>query len=434
MPGSVTATRPYYGTVNNNILNKYNETLHAWVRQVQGQDKYYLQFEHQDQAPNNTGNPDYEPSNWLTPTPTAIEFNHELNNNYETSDFDYSPYTISFKIVHDDLIPRDPSQPIVETDLYKQYSRDITIIQYPAIYIEATRNRDQEIKSTGDSKRPYGYKRNGQWSFGPEEPWGYVYIDADRFVRVDKKTKAEGSEDPFWDLDQTSEANRQEYQWRTVWYTGGSRDLFKINVTVLPLNSQLVIGDPRVDDIDNLNYTFIQQHKDREPDRTLLPDRNGFSKAPTVNPDEDERPLMYYYPTDETSRTENMLAPSYRIASKFGGTEYGQGFFRDITQEFARYRCAAFQEDGFPAGRWRLPTKGEILFISQLSAKGAFDPLFSFGSTYWSANGAITVNRNGTVTNSTATKALLRCVYDSWYWGDDRLENPREFKWGDKER
>ena len=169
--------------------------------------------------------------------------------------------------------------------------------------------------------------------------------------------------------------------------------------------------------------------------------RTGFNKAAALYGEDRYRPLTWYYPTEKTTRTENMLAPSYRIASKFGGTEYGGAYFGDITKAYAEYRCAAYQEDGFPAGRWRLPTKAEIHFIAQLSAKKAFERLFS-NSVYWSATGAVSVNGdNGTVSNSTQTTALLRCVYDSWYWdqidgqeGDPR-HNPRtQFVWGDKER
>ena len=131
-----------------------------------------------------------------------------------------------------------------------------------------------------------------------------------------------------------------------------------------------------------------------------------------------------------------MVAPSYRISSKFSGIEFSP----DLTQPYAEYRCAAFQEDGFPAGRWRLPTRAEVSFIAQLSAMGFFEFLFNDGGVYWSANGAIKINGNK-VEDSTKQNALLRCVYDSWYWdkidgleGDPR-HNPRNhFVWGDKER
>ena len=308
--------------------------------------------------------------------------------------------------------------------------KHITIIQYPAIYIEALENRDTEIRANpGNTANPYGY---GGTPPEADKPWGYVYIDGGRFIRWDKLF-AQGSQDPFYTL--TTNNNKREYQWRTVWYTGGSRNLFKINVSVLPSSSPLIIGDPRTDEPVDLDYHFVRDGTDADAQVLTYASKDGFCVAPDVNGV--ERTLENYYPADETMRTEYMLAPSYRIASKFGGTEYGQGFFEDIDIDHARYRCAAYQEDGFPAGRWRLPTKGEILFIAQLSANGAFAPLFSFRSTYWSAHGAITVNKGddgqGRVTNSSAKKALLRCVYDSWYWGDDQYD-PNVFVWGDQSK
>ena len=121
-----------------------------------------------------------------------------------------------------------------------------------------------------------------------------------------------------------------------------------------------------------------------------------------------------------------MLAPSYRIATKHGGIEFG-----NLNFEQAKWRCATYQEDGFPAGRWRLPTKGEIKFISQLSANKIFTYLFS-NSVYWSANGAIQVS-DGTVKDSDTKNALTRCVYDSWYWGNEQTEPRTQFYWGDME-
>jgi hypothetical protein len=74
----------------------------------------------------------------------------------------------------------------------------------------------------------------------------------------------------------------------------------------------------------------------------------------------------------------------------------------------------------------------EIRFIAQLSAKGVFESMFS--GDYWSSNGVVNVNRNdGTVKSSTANMAFLRCVYDSWYWGDEQWNPRSQFIWGDRE-
>ncbi len=421
--GSVTARRPFYGeiTKESDVVNKYNTKYHAWVRKnLDG--TYYLEYNGQDQSTD--GQAKYEPSGWLTNTSASIEFNHVLQNDYTKSDFDYSPYTIEFDIVHDDLTPG--AYP------YNEYLKHITIIQYPGIYIESCMNSDSEIKKKGSV---YGYDSgNAPWL---DMPWGYVYIDNGRFIRRDNITNSSSS-DPYYHL--STDNNKKEYQWRTVWYTGGGRDIFKINVTVLPQNSGFVIGDPRTDGYDTtvpvLGYSFVNNSTNAAD--AILPDRTGavsnFTPARVVDGDINKpmalagetRPLMYYRPTEGSGRTSNMLAPSYRISTKLGGTEFG-----NLDAAHAKYRCAAYQEDGFPAGRWRIPTMSEIKFIAQLSAKGVFE--FMFRGDYWSANGVVNVNTsNGTVTSSTNSTALLRCVYDSWYWGDEQWNPRTEFVWGDR--
>ena len=234
------------------------------------------------------------------------------------------------------------------------------------------------------------------------------------------------NEDPFAKL--TNVVQRREYQWRTVWYTGGSLDMFRISVSVLPAGSEYVLGDPRKDEIDNLDYSFPSGYDSENPGEDekkdkKLPARTGFSTAPALDRG-GERSLSYYYPTDESDITRNMLAPSYRISSKFNGTEFaGMGSLEKdgFLKQYARYRCATYQEDGFPAGRWRLPTYAEIKFIAQLSATGAFATLFNKGKYYWSANGVVLIGDEVTIQES-KNDAMLRCVYDTWYWGDDQKE------------
>ena len=423
--GSVTARRPYYGEITNEsqVVDKYNTKYHAWVRK-NTDGTYYLEYNGQDQSPD--GDPDYEPSGWLSNTSTSIEFDHELQNDYTKNDFDYSPYTIEFDIVHDDLT--------AGVYPYNEYLKHITIIQYPGIYIESCMNSDTEIKKKGSV---YGYDTgSAPWS---DMPWGYVYIDNGRFIRRDNITNTSSS-DPYYHL--STDNNKREYQWRTVWYTGGGRDIFRINVTVLPKNSEFVIGDPRIDGYDTtkpvLGYRFVNDAS-AQWEKDLLPDKTGdvsnFTPAPVVDGDVnaplaltgETRPLMYYRPTEKSGRTINMLAPAYRISTKLGGTEFG-----NLTESQAKYRCAGYQEDGFPGGRWRIPTMSEIKFIAQLSAKGVFE--FMFRGDYWSANGVVNVNTNsGTVTTSTSSTALLRCVYDSWYWGDEQWNPRTQFVWGDRE-
>lgn len=425
--GTETATRPYYGEIKNEsqVVNKYDTTYHAWVRKNTETGQYYLDYTGQDQDPN--GNMDYDPSRWLTPKPTSIAFEHVLNNAYTRKDFDYSPYTIEFDIVHEDL------QAGVYP--YDQYLKHITIIQYPGIYIESCPNSDTEIRATSDNNgKPFYRSLNDPDKPWLNYPWGNVYIDGGRFIRT-----GDDSTEPYKKL--TTDNNRKEYQWRTVWYTGGGRDIFRINVTVLPDSSDFVIGDPRIDGYDTtdpiLGYEFVNDGTS-QGDRVLrnkIGNKSNFTSARVVDGDVntsmiltgESRALKYYRPTEASSRTEKMLAPGYRISTKLGGTEFG-----NLTKEQAMWRCAGYQEDGFPGGRWRIPTKSEIKFIAQLSAKGVFESMFK--GDYWSANGVVNVNKeSGSVTSNDHTTALLRCVYDAWYWGDEQWHDRTEFVWGDRQ-
>ena len=451
VPGSVTATRPYYGQITTSQpVGSYHKDLHGWIMD-NGDGTYYLDFTNQEKSA--YGDAKWEPSSWLSNTSTSIILNHALANDNTKANFDYSAYTIEFDIVHEDLVDSPGSY------TYAQYLRHIKIIQRPGIYIESLRNSDTEIqkrnpKDTKD-KTLYGYPDGEEpWA---DKPWGYVYVNGGRFIRHETKAHSgsAANEDRYFKLSTTN--NKKEYQWQTVWYTGGSRDIYDIHATVLPFNSTYVIGDPRTDRVDNLTdedryaglYIFNvdgptpqQRWDDLLVLETSRPQedypngtRTGFNEADALYGDS-PRSLKWYYPTERSTRTENMVAPSYRISSKFSGIE----FTPDLTMPYAEYRCAAFQEDGFPAGRWRLPTKAEVSFIAQLSAMGFFEFLFNDGSVYWSANGAIRI-KGKTVEPVTTNNALLRCVYDSWYWdkidgleGDPRHDPRDHFVWGDKER
>ena len=86
-------------------------------------------------------------------------------------------------------------------------------------------------------------------------------------------------------------------------------------------------------------------------------------------------------------------------------------------------RAATYQEAGYPAGRWRLPTEAEIAFIASRQYDETIPKLFTVGSTYWAGSGrTVTINNNGTVTFNNATTSttdFARFVYDLWYWGEE---------------
>lgn len=130
--------------------------------------------------------------------------------------------------------------------------------------------------------------------------------------------------------------------------------------------------------------------------------------------------LQNYHPT--SSSAQNVIAPSFLIASSWGRTT-------TLTWQGAERRCASYQENGYPAGRWRVPTEAEIKFIISLSNKGYIPALFQ-GKYYHSTGGTY---KSDNVDNNASP--YVRCVYDLWFWGDDAPltgNAANTFTWGDQ--
>lgn len=167
-----------------------------------------------------------------------------------------------------------------------------------------------------------------------------------------------------------------------------------------------ILGDPRVSESTNTS-------------------KNGhtWATAPFVGQTsgQSNRQLKWYRPTDESNT--NTIAPEFMITSCYGRRGGGDSYANSWD------RCAAFQEEGYPAGRWRLPTEAELAYMSTLSAKGLIPTLFYPTQQYWTGNG--TAIKQGEIVSG-ATTASVRCVYDIWYWGKGKVDN-RTFTWGDEE-
>lgn len=217
--------------------------------------------------------------------------------------------------------------------------------------------------------------------------------------------------------------NQSEYNAnnRTINYP-----MYVINVTSFNASNKFtwngtqynyIIGDPRV----------------RKPDTALNAGvvENDYASASAVElPDGEQRSLKYYYPTSSEDNAFQVVAPKFRIVS------FNNASRSVVTPLGAALRCATMQEDGFPAGRWRLPTVAEIQYIIYLQQQGAIEPIFtSTTSRYMCAslvdgvdtrwgmrlNGNnveyVSIGPNNRYNNTTGS---VRCVYDEWYWGSER--------------
>ena len=192
--------------------------------------------------------------------------------------------------------------------------------------------------------------------------------------------------------------------------TNSNRHLYTIYISSFDVGDKYAIGDPRSES----HYKF-----------------NGRIAA------------TEYRETREDA--EDVIAPAFMVASSWGKTQ-------PMSYETARKRCAAYQEGGYPAGRWRVPTKAEVEYIVGLSQERKIPRLFGQDrstTNYWVSSGVYNTS-NGYTAGRTDSwgddrSAYLRCVYDVWYWGEQTIEEddehntsyPRltneDFVWGDAE-
>lgn len=249
------------------------------------------------------------------------------------------------------------------------------ITQYPAIYIEGDYNPD------GLNNR-FVYGKGGSTNnvYDDDEQWhGWGEYHGNSLGGVNNPNSGSSSNN-----------NQNQY---TIYITS-----FDIE------GSDYAIGDPRSSTVDNLEHLQDTQGRDAETGEM--------------------RSLTYYYPTRKED-VANVIAPVFKIASSWGVVDSGS-----LTYETAQRRCASYQENGYPAGRWRIPTEAEIEYIVSLSDRGVIPTLF--GGDYYASSGRYYDNEsNPKGFHPESNGHSVRCVYDVWYWGNGKISDPDEFTWGD---
>lgn len=150
----------------------------------------------------------------------------------------------------------------------------------------------------------------------------------------------------------------------------------------------------------------------------IIGDPRTTSRKITV----DNNELSNYLPADVNSSAK-LISPQFMLASSYGACP------SQMTKEEAERRCATYQEDGYPAGRWRLPTEAEIKYAVQLFDWGVIPELFSSSMDYWSAQGKIDGASIENLGNSGS--GVVRCVYDTWYWGTEHTPGSTTYVYDD---
>ena len=208
----------------------------------------------------------------------------------------------------------------------------------------------------------------------------------------------------------------------SVWwynYAGflNSKNLYTITVSAFDSSTAgYLITDPRVPS-NNQEFLFYEVNN--------TTGANG-NRRPTAEDASGDKTLNGYRGTIEGTASKNLVAPSFMIASSAGAYNNTE----TLTANALKYRCASYQEDGYPAGRWRLPTPAELQVVGKLCAEGKMDNIFYDGLTYASSDGLYLYDESGTFTPSDDTVSKsVRCVYDTWYW-TDKCKTTSQFIWG----
>lgn len=312
-----------------------------------------------------------------------IYFSHALDNEWSDTDknYDYVPYTLELDIRHKD----DPN-----------FIEHITIVQYPAMYVVAKQNSAYKAVVTKNNEDRNVFV-NSYYSNSSNYNYNNAYITNHHSVANTQLTQ-----EIFGPATGLYKAKFQN----------DNPNMYVIHATAMS-DDKYIIGDPREKDKNN---DFI--------------DNTRWAMAPAIY-GTTPRKLSNYYRTDVNENTRNMIAPIIRIASSYSVTE------NVTTRDIAEKRCASYQEDGYPAGRWRMPTYAEVEFICRMSSEGKIPDLFykptssnGFRIYYWCAHGQFSPNYNGGI-NLGNEAETIRCVYDEWYWTDKCDKGT--FTWGDRE-
>ena len=294
---------------------------------------------------------------------------------------------------------------------HPEYTKNVMVTQYPSVYVK-------EFLSNGS------VFVNGQSYSNPGGNNHYVYNNNhDQIGTIVNPNSIDGDGD---------NVNPHQYN---------------VYVSVLPEGYPAIIGDPRVGGtaVANLGFSSFNSW-----------DYSYYYQRYIADATVDNTVSSKYKSTGES--TQNVIAPAIKIASSFGKTY-------PMTYERAKERCAAYQENGYPAGRWRLPTVSEIDFLIKLSENNHIPTLFDPGqentyyAEYWAGGGWAYVGKTSfmgasvpaydfssegskvqdgktysvsfgtgnyanyyyvTYNNNTYNNQVwTRCVYDVWYWGED---------------
>ena len=368
--------------------------------------------------------------NWFTVNGSVLEFRHELRNDiYDyVKGIDTTPYTITVVLQHDD-------QPATSD----KFIETITITQYPAITVTEEENMATVTHNGLSSSTDFTGKGTR----------GDAYVNG-QFRYLVQGSNISDTNDTYPDYRYVGSDANSRVSYNTIRgdqpQRGNAPYMYVVETQSVPVGSRYIITDPRNinmenqfqipysatttgaiisdkgpgESVDILNFSITYATVGKAGYKENVNEVGSATDAAlTEGP---TRKLKYYYSTQTTKEAENYIAPKFRIASPYSGP--GTSGVPGCEYINMLRRCATYQEAGLPAGRWRLPTMSEIIYVFELQKQNALPAIFSSQSSgYWCSTGALQIkDTNGSADYTLITNKFsdgeysVRCVYDEWYW------------------
>ena len=352
-----------------------------------------------------------------------------VDENYVVLD-NLEEYSVGFQ-ASDEVVVTLVSSTINNSDLYNPNSTsdktwtavygftlaDNISVANGAIVFRHELDNTRTDNGTNDPARRYDYQENSVTIKVALKNDSNIYEHITFVQKPAMTTSVVGSNDYVMINNQSSASGGK--WWYVINGNQGSTNLYTISVSAFDEStSDYIITDPRVPKNNSpfIFYTIDDDNGDNVNVQTTATDASG------------DKELTGYRATIEGPDSENLIAPSFMTASGYGA--YDGNTTNLYTKSSGKYRCAAYQEAGYPAGRWRLPTPAELRVLGKLCSEGKIASIFYDTFTYLSSNGLYQYSNNGTFTKVSGDAAIsVRCVYDTWYW-TDKCKTTSQFIWG----
>ena len=307
----------------------------------------------------------------------SFTLTYNLNTNMSGGNMDITPIEWTVRVSHAD----DAS-----------VTKDVIIYQYPSIY--------------GEQRRTGYAQTAAASSFNNTTDTYYTFLNGVRYHwnTSTSDTVLDNNDQNIGSITGGSPASRDKLILTVSTLASlTSVNAYTDNGTTVKF-SDIAIGDPRS------KISYPMSYQNRPWNRTDLGEPTNY--------------IDNYLVADPAKN--HVIAPRFMFpAGHLGSNRANDNVNTGGSWRACAEHCAAYQEGGYPAGRWRLPTEAEVAFCRQLQQYEYIEGLFFDDNPYWTASG--TYFQNGAVhTPGNNTRASVRCVYDLWYWGEEPLNNDKQ--------